>query len=165
VEFEQTPRAAPLHRSLIAADAGIDPHRLVKLCCEHAGDEPLSVSLLIPVEDESAPWSASTARAERLLHDADVLLGAAGVHLDEVVITDGAGQDVGDLVCSGEFDTLLVCAGGESTSSGVLTLAARLAREHGLPVFESGDRPNRASWLRRVLAPLFNWQRPREGAA
>jgi hypothetical protein len=89
VDSQPNPRPAELFRPLVAAEAGIDPHRLVKLCCEHAGDEPLSVSLLIPVEDESEPWFESTARAERLLHDAGVLLGAAGVHLEEVVITDG----------------------------------------------------------------------------
>jgi hypothetical protein len=84
VEFEQTPRPVALHRPLVAADPHIDPHRLVGICCRHAGDEPLGVSLLIPVEDEARPWSESTARAERLLHDADVLMDAAGICLEEV---------------------------------------------------------------------------------
>jgi hypothetical protein len=137
----------------VAADAGIDPHRLVTLCCEHAGDDPLSVSLVIPV-DESRPRSEGTAAAERLLHNADVLLGAAGVHLEEVVITDGAGQELGELVRSGGFDALLICAGNQLTSSAVLPLAARLARAHGLAVLESPDPPGHTGWLRRVVGSL-----------
>jgi hypothetical protein len=97
VEFEQTPRPAALHRPLVAADPDVDPHRLVGVCCQYAGDEPLSVSLLIPVEDEARPWSESTARAERLLRDVDVLLGAAGIHVEEVVITDEASGELEEL--------------------------------------------------------------------
>jgi hypothetical protein len=91
VDFQEHPSRTALSRPLVAADASIDSHLLVTLCCEHAGDEPPSVSLVIPVDDESRPWSASTAAAERLLHNADVLLDAAGVHLEEVIITDGGG--------------------------------------------------------------------------
>jgi hypothetical protein len=165
VEFEQTPRAAPLHRPLVAADSGIDPHRLVRFCCEHAGADPLSVSLVISVEYESRPWSESTARAERLLHDIDVLFGAAGIDFDEVVITDGAGPELGELMRSGGFDALLICAGDDAASSGVLPLAARTARQHGLDVVESGGRHDHPGWLRRVVGPLFHWQRPPERAA
>ena len=157
MDFEQTPRPAALHRPLVAADPDIDPHRLVGVCCQHAGDEPLSVSLLIPVEDEAKPWSESTAAAERLLHKADVLLGAAGVHLEEVVITDGAGQELGELVRSGGFDALLICAGNDLTSSAVLPLAARLARAHGLAVLESPGQPGHTGWLRRVVGSLTHW--------
>ena len=82
MEFEQTSRPTALHRPLVAADPHIDPHRLVAVCCQHSGDEPLGVCLLIPVEDEARPWSESTAQAERLLHDADVLLGAGGISLE-----------------------------------------------------------------------------------
>jgi hypothetical protein len=164
VDYRQNPRPAALHRPLVAADPGIDPHRLVRVCCQHAGDEPLSVSLLIPVEDESRPWSESTARAERLLHDADVLLGAAGVDLEEVVISDGAGKELGELVRFGGFDALLICRRDDSASSSVLPLAARLAREHGLEVIESGGRPDQPGWLRRMVGPLFHWQHPRERA-
>lgn len=156
MDFQEHPSRTELSRSLVAADAGIDPHRLVTLCCEHAGDDPLSVSLVIPVEDKSRPWSESTAAAERLLHKADVLLGAAGVRLEEVVITDGAGQELGDLVRSGGFDALLICAGDEPTSA-VLPLAARVARAHGLAVLESPDPPGRTGWLRRVVGSLTHW--------
>jgi nucleotide-binding universal stress UspA family protein len=159
VEFQEHPGRTELSRPLVAADAGIDPHRLVTLCCEHAGDGPLSVSLVIPVEDESRPWSESTAAAERLLDNANVLLGAAGVHLEEVVITDGAGQELGELVRSGGFDALLICAGNESTSSSsaVLPLAVRLARAHGLAVLESPDPPGHTGWLRRLVGSLTHW--------
>jgi hypothetical protein len=160
VDFQEHPTRTELSRPLVAADASIDPHRLVTLCCEHAGDELLSVSLLIPVEDESRPWSESTAAAERLLHNADVLLGAAGVRLEEVVITDGAGQELRNLVRSGGFDALLICAGDEPESSPVLPLAARLARAHGLAVLESPDPPGQAGWLRRVVGSLTHWAGP-----
>jgi hypothetical protein len=165
VEFEQTPRPAALNRPLVAADPNIDPHRLVGICCRYAGDEPLGVSLLIPVEDEARPWSESTARAERLLNAADLLLGAAGIDLEEVVITDGRGQELGELVRFGGFDALLICARGDATSSGVLPLVARLAREQGLEVIESGRRLDHPGWLRRVVGPLFHRPRPREQAA
>jgi hypothetical protein len=66
VDFQKHPSRTELSRPLVAADAGIDPHRLVTLCCEHAGANPLSVSLVISVEDESRPWSESTAAAERV---------------------------------------------------------------------------------------------------
>lgn len=163
MDSQHNTRPAELSRPLVAADPGIDPHRLVRVCCEHAGVEPLSVSLLIPVDDESQPWSESGARAERLLHDADVLLGAAGIDLEEVVISDGAGKELGELVRFGGFDALLICGRDRSAPAGVLLLAARLAREHGLEVIESGDRPD-AGWLRRMVGPLFHWQRPRERA-
>jgi hypothetical protein len=165
VEFEQYPRPAALHRPLVAADPHIDPHRLVGVCCQHAGDELLGVSLLIPVEDEARPWSESTARAERLLHDADVLLDAAGIHLEEVVITDRGGRALRELVRFGGFDALLVCAADDTESFGVLSLAARLAREYGLEVIESGRRPDAPGWLRRVIGPLFHWPHPQERAA
>jgi hypothetical protein len=165
VEFEQTPRAAPLHRPLIAAEPDIDPHRLVAVCCHHAGDEPPSVSLLIPVEDDARPWSESASRAERLLRDVDVLLGAAGIDLEEVVITDEARMELGELVRFGGFDALFVCARHDTESHGVLRLAARLAREQGLEVIASGRPLDHPGWLRRVIGPLFHWPHPRERAA
>jgi hypothetical protein len=165
VDHRQNPRPAELSHPLVAADPGIDPHRLVRVCCQHAGDEALSVSLLIPVEDAAQPWSESTARAERLLYDADVLLDAAGVELAEVVITDGAGQELDELVRFGGFDALLVCAGDDTASSSVLPLAARLARQHGLDVIESGGRTDHPGWLRRVVGPLFHRPRPPERAS
>jgi hypothetical protein len=165
VEFEQTPRAAPLHRPLVAADPDIDPHRLVAVCCQQAGDEPLSVSLLLPVDDDARPWSESAARAERLLRDVDVLLGAAGIDLEEVVITGEAGSELGELVRFGGFDALFVCARHDTESHGVLRLAARLAREQGLKVVASGRPLDHPGWLRRVIGPLFHWPHPRERAA
>jgi hypothetical protein len=166
VDFEQSPRPAALHRLLVAADADIDPHRLVGVCCQHAGAEPLSVSLLIAVEDEARPWSESTAQAERLLHNVDVLLGAAGISLEEVVITEGADQELEQLVRFGGFDALLVCARGDDTERvGVLLLLARLARAQGVKVIETGRPLDHPGWLRRVVGPLFHWPHPRERAA
>lgn len=164
MDSQHNTRPAELSRPLVAADPSIDPHRLVRVCCEHAGADPLSVSLLIPVDDESQPWSESVARAECLLHDVDVLLGAAGIGLEEVVISDGAGKELGELVRFGGFDALLICRPEHSASAGVLLLAARLAREHGLEVIESGGRPDHPGLLRRMVGPLFHRQRPRERA-
>jgi nucleotide-binding universal stress UspA family protein len=157
VDFQEHPSRTDLSRPLVAADPNIDPHRLVRLCCEHAGDQPLNVSLVISVDDESRPWSESTAAAERLLHSADVLLGAAGVDLEEVVITDGAGQELGELVRSGGFDALLICSGDDPRPSAVLPLAARLARAHGLAVLESPDPAGHTGWLRRALGSFTHW--------
>jgi hypothetical protein len=157
VDFQEHPSRTALSRPLVATDAGVDPHRLVTLCSQHAGDDPLSVSLVIPVEDESRPWSESAASAERLLHDAEVLLGAAGVHLEEVIVTDRAGQELGELVRSGGFDALLICAGDEATSSAVLPLAARLARANGLTVLDDSDPSAHPGWLRRVVGSFTHW--------
>ena len=165
MDFEQTPRPAALHRPLVAADADIDPHRLVAVCCRHAGDESLSVSLLIPVEEDAPPWSESTARAERLLRDVDVLLGAAGIDLEGVVITPDACRELEELVRFGGFDALLVFARHDAESHGVLRFAARLAREQGLEVIESGAPLDHPGWLRRVIGPLFHWPHPQERAA
>jgi hypothetical protein len=165
VEFEQTPRPAALNRPLVAADSHIDPHRLVAVCCEHAGAEPLGVSLLIPVEDEARPWSESTARAESLLHQADVLLDAAGIDLEDVVITDRSGQELEELVRLGGFDALLICATDGAESFGVLPLVVRLAREHGLEVIESERRLDHPGWLRRVVGPLLHLPRSGQRAA
>jgi hypothetical protein len=157
VDFQQHPSRTELSHSLVAADTGIDPHRLVALCCEHAGNDPLSVSLVIPVEDESRPSSESAASAERLLRSVDVLLDAAGVNLEKVVVTDGAGQELGELVRSGGFDALLICAEDEATTSAVLPLAARLARAHGLAVLEDSAPPGHTGWLRRVVGSFRHW--------
>jgi hypothetical protein len=165
VDFEQTPRPAALRRPLVAADPDIDPHRLVGVCCQHAGAEPLSVSLLIAVEDEARPWSESTARAERLLHHVDVLLGAAGISLEDVVITDGPDRKLEERMRFGGFDALFVCARGDTEPVGVLPLLARLARAQGVEVVETGRPLDHPGWLRRVVGPLFHWSNPRERAA
>ena len=156
MEFEQTPRQQALHRPLVAADPHIDPHRLVAVCCQYAGAEPLGVSLLLPVEDEARPWSESTARAERLLTDADLLMHAAGIDLEEVVFADRGGQTLEELVRLGGFDALLICATDHSESFGVLPLVVRLAREHGLDVIDTGPRLDHPGWLRRVVGPLLH---------
>jgi nucleotide-binding universal stress UspA family protein len=162
VEFEQTPSPVTLTRPLVAADPHIDPHRLVGICCEHAGAEPLAVSLLIPVDDEALPWSESTARAERLLNAADLLLGAAGIEIEEVVVTDGRGEELGELIRLGGFDALLICAGADTASSNVLPVAARLARQHGLEVVENGGRADhpegkfRASRVAKAVMAVFS---------
>lgn len=165
MDSQQNPRPAELSRPLVAADPGVDPHRLVGVCCRHAGAEPLSVSLLIAVEGEERPWSETTARAERLLHNVDALLGAAGIYLEDVVITDGAGRELEELVRLGGFDALLVCARDGAEPKGVLRLAARLARAQGVEVIEDGRPLGHPGWLRRVVGPLFHWPHPREHAA
>ena len=165
MEFGQTPSPTALNRPLVAVDPHIDPHRLVAVCCQHAGAEPLSVSLLIPVDDEAHPWSESTARAERLVNAADLLFGAAGIDLEAVIITDGRGKELDELVRFGGFDALLICAGDDRASSGVLPLAARLGRQHGLDVIENGGRADHPGWLRRVVGPLLHRQQSRERAA
>jgi hypothetical protein len=137
----------------------------VGVCCQHAGAEPFSVSLLIAVEDEARPWSESTVRAERLLHNVDVLLGAAGISLEEVVITDGADRELEELVRFGGFDALLVCARDDTEPVGALSLLARLARAQAVDVIDTGRPLDHPGWLRRVVGPLFHWSHPRERAA
>jgi hypothetical protein len=39
----------------------------------------------------------------------------------------------------------------------VLSLAARLARAHGLAVLEDPDPPGHTGWLRRVVGSLTHW--------
>ena len=62
-------------RLLAAADAGFDPHRLVRLCCTRAHGQAPSVTLLIP-DGESAV-------GDRLLRKAAELLQAAGLRTEE----------------------------------------------------------------------------------
>jgi hypothetical protein len=81
VDFEQHPNQTELARLLVAADVRTDPHLQVKLCCERARSEPLTVSLLVPGDDE---WSGSSARAVRLLGWAATLFHAAGVRVEDV---------------------------------------------------------------------------------
>jgi hypothetical protein len=99
------------------------------------------------------------------MRDIDLLLGAAGIDLEEVVITDEACQELEELVRSGDFDALFVCAPGETESLSVLRLAARLAREQGLQVIETGRALDPPGWLRRVIGPLFHRPHPQERAA
>jgi hypothetical protein len=161
VDFQHNPSRAALSRLLIAAEASVDPHRLVRLCCEHAQDDLPSVSLLVPVPDKSQPWSPSSAAAERLLLIAAALLDGAGVRLEELIIADEDGQEIDQLVRFGGFDALLVCAAHERVSTRVLVLASRLAQLEGLTVVGDGDRTGQPSLLRRVLDPLLHWGRER----
>jgi hypothetical protein len=146
---------------LVAADASIDPHRLVRLCCERAASDPLSVSLLVPADDESETWSDGSTGAMRRLRRAAALLDAAGVRLEDVIVADEDGQEVQQLVRFGGFDALLVCAPREKVPSPALSLAVRSARLHGLTILASGHQAaGHASWLRRLLDPLVPWPRP-----
>jgi nucleotide-binding universal stress UspA family protein len=166
VDFQPNPNQSELSRLLVAADASIDPHRLVKLCCERAGRDPLSVSLLVPIDDKSRPRSESTGKAERLLRRAAALLDAAGVRLEDLIIAGDDGLEVAQLVRLGDFDALLVCAPHPEECSVVLPFAVRLAGVHGLAVLGSGRQAaGNASWLRRVLDPLVHWPRSGEQAS
>lgn len=126
-------------RLLVAADTGVDPHRLVRLCSDHAGGGAPSVSLVVPVDLDSGRPQRSVACAERLLRTAIGLLEAAGIRLEDIVVLDEDADAVGQLVRSGGFDALLVCRGRRQERSPVLSLAERLARLHGLAV--EGDNP------------------------
>jgi hypothetical protein len=153
-------------RLLVAADASIDPHRLVKLCSDHADGGAPNVSLLVPADPESRRSSRSPACAESLLCAAIVLLDGAGIRLEDIALVGDDVDAVGRLVRAGCFDALLVCPARREQSSRVLSLAVRLAREHGLAV--DGDTRQDArhpSWLRRVVDPLLPSRPDRWGGA
>jgi hypothetical protein len=150
VEFQQDSHQVELSRLLVAADATVDPHRLVKFCCDRAGNDGLGVSLLVPIDDDALPPSERTATAARLLRKAAGLFDAAGIRLEGVTLSE---EDTDAL------DALFVCATHEGASSPVLPLAARLARLHGLTVIASAPQPGHGSWLRRLVDPLLHWSR------
>jgi hypothetical protein len=156
---QDSSEAAP-PRLLVAADTAIDPHRLVKMCSDHAGGGAPSVALLVPLELELRAPSMSAARAEGLLRAATALLDAAGIRLEDIVLADDDADFVGELIRSGGFDALLVCPADRKAVSPVLPLAARLARLHGLAVDEDGRRGGRASWLRRFVSALTRRMSP-----
>jgi hypothetical protein len=158
VEFQQDSHQAELSRLLVVADASVDPHRLVKFCCERAGSDGLGVSLLVPI-DQARPSSEDTAMAERLLRKASGLLEAAGIRLEDVALSAGDTDALDELVRSGGFDALFVCGTHQEASSPVLQLAARLARLHGLTVIASAPHTGKGSWLRRLVDPLLHWSR------
>ena len=155
----QHPDSGPtLTRILVAADAGIDPHRLVTLCCQRLDSECVSVSLLVPLAAESEARSRGGVVRAGLLRKASQLLDAAGVRLEDFVHADEDAGALDDLVGSGEFDAVVICAANEDASSPVLSLVAQLGRRHGLPVVESGpNRPGHKGWLRRLVSPLMGW--------
>jgi hypothetical protein len=149
---------AELSRILVAADAGVDPHRLVTQCCQLPDSEFVSVSLLVPLAADSKAPIQDGARRAGLLRRASVLLDAAGVRLEDFVLAVGDADEVDDLVGAGEFDAVLICAANEQKSSPVLRLVAQLARLHGLAVVESGGNlRGHKGWLRRVVNPLVGW--------
>jgi hypothetical protein len=166
VDIEDTYTGAEPSRLLIAADPSVDPHRLVGLCCELAAGDALTVSLLVPADDESAAGSDGSARAVRLLGYAVTLLDAAGIRLEDVMVGEEDGREVDELVRLGGFDSLLVCAPRERAPSPGLSLAVQSAREHGLTVLDSARQAaGHPSWLRRVFHPLRHGPRPGEPAA
>ena len=149
---------AELSRILVAADAGVDPHRLVTQCCRLPDSEFVSVSLLVPLAADSKAPIQDGARRAGLLRRASVLLDAAGVRLEDFVLAVGDADEVDDLVGAGEFDAVLICAANEERSSPVLPLVAQRARLHGLAVVESGrNLRGHKGWLRRVVNPLMGW--------
>jgi hypothetical protein len=145
-------------RALVAADPGVDPHRLVTLCCERPESELLNVSLLVPLAagPEAGPDGGLVRTG--LLRTASRLLDAAGVRLEDFALADEDADALEGLVGSGEFEAILVCAGNGGSSSPVLPLLAQLGRLYGVAVVESGsDRRGHKGWLRRVVDPLMRW--------
>jgi hypothetical protein len=150
-------RPAPT-RLLVAADVGVDPHRLVTLCCERPNSELVSVSLLVPLAAESDARSRGGAVRAGVLRKAAQLLDAAGVRLEDFVLADEDAGALDDLVRSGEFDAVVICAANKDVSSPVLSLVAQLGRLHGLAVEESGrNLRGRKGWFRRMVHPLMGW--------
>lgn len=160
MDYHQNPSRTEPSRLLVATDDSTDPHMLVRLCCERAASDPVSVALLAPADDESGAWSGIGA-PDHPLRRAAALLDAAGFRLEDVIVADDDGQEVEQLVHFGGFDALLVSASRGKTPSAALSLAVRSARLHGLTILGSGHQPvSQGSWLRRVLDPLVSWPRP-----
>jgi hypothetical protein len=157
VDHQRRDSQPALTRILVAADAGVDPHRLVTLCCQRLDSEFVSVSLLVPVAGAEARSRGGVVRAG-LLRKASALLDAAGVRLEDFVLADEDAGALDDLVGSGEFDAVLICTADEEVSSPVLPLLARLGRLHGLTVVETGGNPRGPQgWFRRMVHPLMRW--------
>jgi hypothetical protein len=152
VDRDSSEAAPP--RLLVAADTAIDPHRLVTICSDHAGEGTPSVSLLVPVDLACRRPSESAARADGLLRPATALLDAAGFHVEDIALAGEDADLVELLVCSGDFDALLICPAHREASSPLLPLAAQLARLHGLIVDDDGRPGGRTNWLRRVVSAL-----------
>jgi hypothetical protein len=166
VDFPDNPSRAELSRLLVAADPEVDPHRLVGLCCEGAAGDAVSVSLLVPLDDESGARADGSAQAVRLVGHAATLLDAAGVRLEDVIVREDDGRELEELLRCGGFDALHVCAPRDRVPSRALSLAIRSARAHGLTVLGTVHQAaGPASWLRRVFDPLGHRPRPGEPAA
>jgi hypothetical protein len=116
------------------------------------------VSLLVPLAAESDARSRGGLVPAGMLRKASRLLDAAGVRLEDFVLADCDADEVDDLVGSGEFDAVLICAANEERSSPLLPLVAQLARRHGLAVVESGrNLRGHKGLLRRLIHPLMRW--------
>lgn len=146
-----------LTRLLVAADVGVDPHRIVMLCCQQPNSESVSVSLLVPLAAESDARSGDGLTRAALLQKASRLLDAAGVRLEDFVLADDDADSLDDLLGSGEFDGVVICAATEDAASPVVPLVAQLGRLHGLAVVESDRSPGQKSWFRRLVNPLMGW--------
>lgn len=147
-----------LTRILVAADAAVDPHRLVTLCCERPDNGFVSASLLVPLGAGSEVRSRVGMMRAGLLRKTSALFDAAGIRLEDFVLADDDAAALHDLVGSGEFDAVVICAADEDVSSPVLPLVAQLGRVHGLGVVESRRSLRRhKGWLRRVVDPLMGW--------
>lgn len=158
MDHQQHESQPDFSRVLVAADPGVDPHRLVTLCCRRPDSELLSVSLLVPLAAGPEARSHGGVVRAGLLRRASALLEAAGVRLEDFVLADENAGALDELVGSGEFDAVLVCAADEDVSSPVLPLVAQLGRLHGMAVVESGrNLRGPKSWLRRVVHPLMRW--------
>jgi hypothetical protein len=166
VDLHDKPSQAELSRLLVAADAGVDPHRLIRRCCELTRRDHLSVSLLVPSEEGSERRPDASAPAVRLLGWAATLLNAAGFRLEDVVVAGEDDREIDQLLRFGDFDALLVCAARGRVLSPALSLAVRSARLQGLTVFDGAPQAGGpASWLRRLFDPLGHRARPGERAA
>ena len=118
----------------------------------------MSVSLLVPLAADSKAPIQDGARRAGLLRTASALLDAAGVRLEDFVLADDDAGALDDLVGSGEFDAVMICAANDDVSSPVLPLVAKAGRLHGLAVVESGGNlRGHKGWLRRVVDPLMRW--------
>jgi hypothetical protein len=146
-----------LSRILVAADAGVDPHQLVTLCCQRPDSETLSVSLLVPLSGGPEARGYGGVVRAALMRKVSALLDAAGVRLEDFVLADENVDALDALIGSGEFDGVAICAAHDGVTSPVLPLAARLARLHGLAVVESGRVRGEKSWFHRVVHPLRRW--------
>jgi hypothetical protein len=166
VDIQDNPSRGELPRLLVAADAGVDPHRLIRRCCELTARDHLSVTLLVPSDERPGTGSGGAARAIRLLGWTATLLNAAGFRLEDVVVAGEADREIDHLVRFGDFDALLLCAARGSALPPGLSLAVRSARQQGLTVFDGvPEAGGPASWLRRLFDPLGYRARPGEPAA
>jgi hypothetical protein len=158
VDHQRHDSQPALTRLLVAADAAVDPHRLVALCCDRPDSEFVSVSLLVPLAADSKAPIQDGARRAGLLRRASALLDAAGVRVEDFVLADEDGDALDELAGSAEFDAVLICAANKDASSPVLRLLAQRGRVHGLTVVESGrNLRGHKSWFGRLVHPLMHW--------